>query len=153
VEKCTFLNKTSQFKIRTHLVTFEGSGYKMETESSEKSEKIYSKSADKSKINDNSSPKSSEIIKREKLVICNNYASMPFVICRGEGVYLYDVDGNKYYDFLSGLTSVNQGHCHPKIVEALIKQASVLHQTSRAFYSDLLVEYAEYLTKFFGYVS
>lgn len=96
-------------------------------------------------------PKSREIIKRERLVTCNNYSALPAVLCKGEGVYLYDVDGKKYFDYLSGYSSVNQGHCHPKIVEALIKQVTVLHHTSRAFHSDLLVEYAEHLTKLFGY--
>ena len=102
---------------------------------------------------DNLPPKTREIIRREKLVTCNNYSALPAVLCKGEGVYLYDVDGKKYFDYLSGYSSVNQGHCHPKIVQALIKQVTILHHTSRAFHSDLLVEYAEFLTKLFGYVS
>jgi acetylornithine/succinyldiaminopimelate/putrescine aminotransferase len=97
--------------------------------------------------------KSRDIIKREKLVTCNNYSALPAVLCAGKGVFLYDVDGNKYYDYLSGYSSVNQGHCHPKIIDALVKQVTVLHHTSRAFHSDLLVEYAEFLTQLFGYVS
>jgi hypothetical protein len=153
VDKFNFLDKMTHFVIKTNLVIFEGSGTKVETRSSENSETLSSNPAENPKNNSNSPSKSAEIIKREKLVTCNNYASMPTVICRGEGVYLYDVDGHKYFDFLSGFTSVNQGHCHPKIVKALTQQASVLHQTSRAFHSDLLVEYAEYVTKLFGYVS
>lgn len=98
-------------------------------------------------------PKSREIIKRERLVTCNNYSALPAVLCKGEGVFLYDVDGKRYFDYLSGYSSVNQGHCHPKIIEALVQQVSVLHHTSRAFHSDLLVEYAEFVTKLFGYVS
>lgn len=98
-------------------------------------------------------PKTRDIIQREKLVTCNNYSALPAVLSRGEGVFLYDVDGKRYYDYLSAYSSVNQGHCHPKIIDALIKQVSVLHHTSRAFHSDLLVEYAEFLTKLFGYVS
>lgn len=98
-------------------------------------------------------PKSREIIRRERLVTCNNYSALPAVLTSGEGVYVYDVDGKKYFDYLSGYSSVNQGHCHPKIIDALVSQASVLHHTSRAFHSDLLVEYAEFLTKLFGYVS
>lgn len=98
-------------------------------------------------------PNTRDIIRREKLVTCNNYSAIPAVLNRGEGVFLYDVDGKRYYDYLSGYSSVNQGHCHPKIVDALVKQARILHHTSRAFHSDLLVEYAEFLTKMFGYVS
>lgn len=98
-------------------------------------------------------PKSREIIRRERLVTCNNYSALPAVLTSGKGVYVYDVDGKKYFDYLSGYSSVNQGHCHPKIIDALVKQVSVLHHTSRAFHSDLLVEYAEFVTKLFGYVS
>lgn len=67
------------------------------------------------------------------------------------GVYVWDVDGRKYYDFLSAYSAVNQGHCHPKIIDALKDQADILTLTSRAFYSDILGEYEEYITKLFGY--
>lgn len=77
---------------------------------------------------------------------------MSVVISHGKGIFLWDVDGKKYFDFLSGYSAVNQGHCHPKIIKALVDQASVLHHTSRAFHSNLLCEYAEYITKLFGYV-
>ena len=97
-------------------------------------------------------PKSREVIKRESKVVCHNYSALPAVLSRGKGVYLWDVDGKKYFDYLSGYSSVNQGHCHEKIIAALVEQASVLHHTSRAFHSDLLCEYAEFITKLFGYV-
>jgi len=81
----------------------------------------------------------------------HNYHPLPVVLNKGEGVFLWDVEGNRYYDFLSGYSAVNQGHCHPKIVSALVEQAQRLTLTSRAFHSDLLGEYAAYITKFFGY--
>ncbi|WP_126243664.1 ornithine--oxo-acid transaminase [Chitinophaga rhizosphaerae] len=81
----------------------------------------------------------------------HNYHPLPVVLTRGEGVHVWDVDGKRYYDFLSGYSAVNQGHCHPKIVAALVEQASRLTLTSRAFYSDLLGEYAGYVTRYFGY--
>ena len=81
----------------------------------------------------------------------HNYHPLPVVLERGEGVYLYDVDGKKYFDFLSGYSAVNQGHCHPAIIDALQKQASKLTLTSRAFHNNLLGEYEKYITKYFGY--
>jgi ornithine--oxo-acid transaminase len=81
----------------------------------------------------------------------HNYHPLPVVLDRGEGVFLYDVDGKHYYDFLSGYSAVNQGHCHPKIIAALIEQAQKLTLTSRAFHSNLLGEYEEYITSYFGY--
>lgn len=81
----------------------------------------------------------------------HNYHPLPVVLSRGEGVFMWDVDGNKYYDFLSGYSAVNQGHCHPKIIGALVAQAQQLTLTSRAFHSNLLGEYAEYITQYFGY--
>ncbi|GAB2819753.1 ornithine aminotransferase [Ferruginibacter profundus] len=81
----------------------------------------------------------------------HNYHPLPVVLHRGEGVFLYDVDGKRYYDFLSGYSAVNQGHCHPQIVAALIEQAQKLTLTSRAFHSNLLGEYEEYITSYFGY--
>lgn len=90
-------------------------------------------------------------IDRENKYSAHNYHPLPVVLERGEGVYMWDVDGKKYYDFLSGYSAVNQGHCHPKIVKAMIEQAQKLTLTSRAFYSDLLGEYSEYITTYFGY--
>ena len=81
----------------------------------------------------------------------HNYHPLPVVLERGEGVYLYDVDGKKYFDFLSGYSAVNQGHCHPAIIDALQKQASKLTLTSRAFHNNLLGEYEKYITEYFGY--
>src|SRR4028118_1064420 len=81
----------------------------------------------------------------------HNYHPLPVVLTRGEGVYLWDVEGRRYYDFLSGYSAVNQGHCHPKIIDALIEQAQKLTLTSRAFHSDQLGEYEQYITQLFGY--
>ena len=81
----------------------------------------------------------------------HNYHPIPVVLEKGEGVYLYDVDGKKYFDFLSGYSAVNQGHCHPAIVKALQDQAAKLTLTSRAFHNNLLGEYEAYITKYFGY--
>jgi len=81
----------------------------------------------------------------------HNYHPLPVVLERGEGVFVWDVDNKRYYDFLSGYSAVNQGHCHPKIIATLIEQAQKLTLTSRAFHSDLLGEYAAFITRFFGY--
>ena len=81
----------------------------------------------------------------------HNYHPLPVVLTRGAGIYVWDVDDRQYVDCLSGYSSVNQGHCHPRIVEALIEQAGRLTLTSRAFHSDLLGEYAQYITSYFGY--
>ena len=81
----------------------------------------------------------------------HNYHPLPVVLTKGEGVYVWDIEGNCYYDFLSGYSAVNQGHCHPAIVNALIDQAKRLTLTSRAFYNDLLGEYEKYITAYFGY--
>jgi ornithine--oxo-acid transaminase len=81
----------------------------------------------------------------------HNYHPIPVVLDKGEGVFMWDVDGKRYYDFLSGYSAVNQGHCHPKIITALIEQAQKLTLTSRAFHSELLGEYAALITRYFGY--
>ncbi len=81
----------------------------------------------------------------------HNYHPLPVVLNKGEGVYVWDVDGKRYYDFLSAYSAINQGHCHPRIVAALIEQSQKLTLTSRAFYSDMLGEYAQFITKLFGY--
>jgi ornithine--oxo-acid transaminase len=81
----------------------------------------------------------------------HNYHPLPVVLEKGEGVFVYDVDGKRYYDFLSGYSAVNQGHCHPKIIAALVEQAQKLTLTSRAFHSNLLGEYEKYITEYFGY--
>lgn len=81
----------------------------------------------------------------------HNYHPLPVVLQKGEGVFLWDVEGKRYFDFLSGYSAVNQGHCHPRIVAALVEQAQKLTLTSRAFHNNLLGEYAKYITQYFGY--
>ncbi|MFN6064033.1 MAG: ornithine--oxo-acid transaminase, partial [Bacteroidota bacterium] len=94
---------------------------------------------------------SEEFISLEDKYGAHNYHPLPVVLKKGKGVYVYDVEGKKYYDFLSAYSAVNQGHCHPKIVDALIEQSQKLTLTSRAFYNDQLGPYEEYITKYFGY--
>jgi len=81
----------------------------------------------------------------------HNYHPLPVVLAKGQGVFMWDVEGKKYYDFLSAYSAVNQGHCHPKIVKALIEQAQTLELTSRAFYNNVLGSYEKFITEFFGY--
>ncbi|MFY0604208.1 MAG: ornithine--oxo-acid transaminase [Flavobacteriaceae bacterium] len=81
----------------------------------------------------------------------HNYHPLPVVLSRGEGVYVWDVEGKKYYDFLSAYSAVNQGHCHPKIVNAMTQQAQTLSLTSRAFYNDMLGKYEQFATTYFGF--
>jgi ornithine--oxo-acid transaminase len=87
----------------------------------------------------------------EEKYSAHNYHPLPVVLNKGEGVFVWDVEGKKYFDFLSGYSAVNQGHCHPKIIAALTEQAQKLTLTSRAFYNDLFGEYAKFITEFFGY--
>ena len=81
----------------------------------------------------------------------HNYHPLPVVLNKGEGVYVWDLEGKKYYDFLSAYSAVNQGHCHPKIIQALVDQSSKLTLTSRAFHNDVLGQYEKFITSFFGY--
>jgi ornithine--oxo-acid transaminase len=97
------------------------------------------------------SSKSEVLIEKENKYGAHNYHPLPVVLDRGEGVYVWDVDGKKYYDFLSAYSAVNQGHCHPKIVGAMVDQAQKLTLTSRAFYNDKLGNYEEYITNYFGF--
>ena len=92
-----------------------------------------------------------DYIQREDKFGAHNYHPLPVVLDRGEGVYVWDVEGRKYFDFLSAYSAVNQGHCHPKIVGAMTEQASKLTLTSRAFYTSMLGEFEEYITTLFGY--
>jgi ornithine--oxo-acid transaminase len=92
-----------------------------------------------------------DYIKREEKYGAHNYHPLPVVLEKGEGPFVWDVEGKRYFDFLSAYSAVNQGHCHPKIIEALTQQAKILTLTSRAFYSAALGEYEEYITKYFGY--
>lgn len=94
---------------------------------------------------------SQQAIELENKYGAHNYHPLPVVLCKGEGVYVWDVEGKKYYDFLSAYSAVNQGHSHPKIVKALVDQASTLALTSRAFYNDVLGVYEKYVTEYFGY--
>jgi ornithine--oxo-acid transaminase len=81
----------------------------------------------------------------------HNYHPLPVVLNRGEGVFVWDVEGRRYYDFLSGYSAVNQGHCHPEILQSFIEQSKRLTLTSRAFYNDALGEYEQFITRLFGY--
>ncbi|MBW6501918.1 MAG: ornithine--oxo-acid transaminase [Bacteroidales bacterium] len=92
-----------------------------------------------------------DYINREDLYGAHNYHPLPVVLERGEGPFVWDVEGKRYFDFLSAYSAVNQGHCHPKIIRALTEQATRLTLTSRAFYNSVLGEYEEYVTKYFGY--
>ena len=92
-----------------------------------------------------------DYINREDKYGAHNYHPLPVVLEKGEGIFVWDVEGKKYYDFLSAYSAVNQGHCHPKIIKALTDQAQKLTLTSRAFYNDVLGEFEEFATKFFGY--
>ena len=94
---------------------------------------------------------SDEFIKLEDKYGAHNYHPLPVVLSRGEGVYVWDTEGKRYFDFLSAYSAVNQGHCHPKIIQALIEQAQTLTLTSRAFYNDSLGEYEKYITNYFGF--
>ena len=97
------------------------------------------------------SQKTAHYLNLEDQFGAHNYHPLPVVLEKGEGVYVWDVDGKRYYDFLSGYSAVNQGHCHPRIINKLIDQARKLTLTSRAFYNNLLGEYEQYITTLFGY--
>lgn len=95
--------------------------------------------------------KTQDYISREDKYGAHNYHPLPVVLDKGEGIYVWDVEGKKYFDFLSAYSAVNQGHCNPKIVDAMIEQSKKLTLTSRAFYNSVLGEYEEYIAKYFGY--
>jgi ornithine--oxo-acid transaminase len=97
------------------------------------------------------SEKAQHYLELEEKFGAHNYHPLPIVLEKGEGVFLWDVDGKRYYDFLSGYSAVNQGHCHPRIINALIEQSRKLTLTSRAFHSNLLGEYSKFITTYFGY--
>jgi len=94
---------------------------------------------------------SEEAMSLENKYGAHNYHPLPVVLAKGEGVYLWDCEGKRYYDFLSAYSAVNQGHCHPKIINAMKDQAETLTLTSRAFYNNVLGEYEKYITSFFGF--
>jgi ornithine--oxo-acid transaminase len=93
----------------------------------------------------------SSFLELENQFSAHNYHPLPVVLSRGQGVYVWDVEGKKYYDFLSGYSALNQGHCHPKIISSLLFQAQRLTLTSRAFHNDQFGEFARYITGYFGY--
>lgn len=95
--------------------------------------------------------KTQEYIAREDKFGAHNYHPLPVVLERGEGPFVWDVEGKRYFDFLAAYSAINQGHCHPKIVNALVEQAKKLTLTSRAFHNNVLGEFEEYITKYFGY--
>jgi ornithine--oxo-acid transaminase len=97
------------------------------------------------------SEKTNYYLELENKYGAHNYHPLPVVLKKGLGVHLWDLDDKRYYDFLSGYSAVNQGHCHPKIIDALKSQAEVLTLTSRAFHNNLLGEYEQYITSYFGY--
>lgn len=92
-----------------------------------------------------------DIFKREDTYGAHNYHPLPAALAKGEGVFVWDVTGKRYFDFLAAYSAVNQGHCHPRIVKTLQDQAEILTLTSRAFYNDVLGEFEEFATKLFGY--
>ncbi|WP_268225792.1 ornithine--oxo-acid transaminase [Sinomicrobium oceani] len=94
---------------------------------------------------------SQDAIQLENDYGAHNYHPLPVVLSKGEGVYVWDVEGKRYYDFLSAYSAVNQGHCHPRIVDALIAQSRKITLTSRAFYNDMLGRFEKYVTEYFGY--
>ncbi len=102
-------------------------------------------------IFDTSTAASARFLHLEEKYGAHNYHPLPVVLTKGQGIFLWDVEGKRYYDFLSGYSAVNQGHCHPRIVSVLIEQAQRLTLTSRAFHNDLLGEYCKYITEYFGY--
>jgi ornithine--oxo-acid transaminase len=102
-------------------------------------------------VMDQLSEKTQYYLQLEEKSGAHNYHPLPVVLERGEGVFLWDVDGKRYYDFLSGYSAVNQGHCHPRIINALIEQSKKLTLTSRAFHSNLLGGYEKFITDYFGY--
>ena len=97
------------------------------------------------------SEKSYQVFKREDKYGAHNYHPLPVAIERAKGVFMWDVEGNRYFDFLSAYSAVNQGHCHPKIIETLVEQAQKMTLTSRAFYNNVLGEFEEYLSKLLGF--
>ena len=94
---------------------------------------------------------SEELIKIEEKFGAHNYHPLPVVLAKGDGVFVWDVEGKKYFDFLSAYSAVNQGHCHPKIINALVNQAKTLTLTSRAFHNNILGQYEKFITNLFGY--
>lgn len=95
--------------------------------------------------------KSADFIALENEYGAHNYHPLPVVLNRGEGIFVWDVEDKRYFDFLSAYSAVNQGHCHPKIIEALVTQSRKLTLTSRAFHNDQLGPFEQYITKLLGF--
>ena len=95
--------------------------------------------------------KSEMIFQREDKYGAHNYHPLPVAISKAKGVFMWDVEGNRYFDFLSAYSAVNQGHCHPRIIETLKQQAEIMTLSSRAFYNNVLGEFEEFASKLFGY--
>ena len=100
---------------------------------------------------ENSTLTASGLMELETSYGAHNYHPLPVVLDKGKGVFVWDVNGRKYFDFLSAYSAVNQGHCHPKIIDSLVEQAGKLTLTSRAFYNSRLGLYEEFVTRYFGY--
>src|SRR4030043_693726 len=92
-----------------------------------------------------------DYMKLEEQYGAHNYHPLPVVLEKGQGVFMWDVEGKRFFDFLSAYSAVNQGHCHPKIVSVLVEQSQKLTLTSRAFYNNCLGDFEEYITRYFGY--
>jgi len=99
----------------------------------------------------NITPQTQYFLEKEERYGAHNYHPLPVVLKKGRGVFVWDVDDKRYYDFLAGYSAINQGHCHPRIIETIIEQAQQLTLTSRAFYNNVMGEYEEYITRLFGY--
>ena len=99
----------------------------------------------------NITPQTQYFLEKEERYGAHNYHPLPVVLKKGRGVFVWDVDDKRYYDFLAGYSAINQGHCHPRIIETFIEQAQKLTLTSRAFYNNVMGEYEEYITRLFGY--
>lgn len=102
-------------------------------------------------VTSNITSKTQYYLEKEEQYGAHNYHPLPVVLKKGRGVYVWDVDDKRYYDFLSGYSAINQGHCHPRIIEVFLEQAQQLTLTSRAFHNNVLGEYEEFITRFFGY--
>jgi len=96
-------------------------------------------------------PKSLMCIEKEEKYGAHNYHPLPVVLSKGEGVYVYDVEGKKYFDYLSAYSAINQGHCHPRLIKVMQEQCAKFTLSSRAFFNDSLGDFYEYATKLFGY--
>lgn len=112
---------------------------------------IISGSRDAKQVNRFISTAQQEIIKRDEQFAGPHFKPLPVVLAKGEGAFLWDIDNKRYYDFLAGFSTCNQGHCHPRLVKVMRDQCGKLHHVSRAFFTELHGELGEYLTRLFGF--